>query len=216
MKKVIITGSSGMVGSLALQECLGRTDVSQVTTIVRKGSGITHQKLTEVLHNDFLNYSEISEHLKDQDLCIYCIGVYTGTVAKNKFREITVDYTRAFAEALRQNSEKTTFCFLSGQGADSKEKSRIMFARDKGVAENLLLKLGFAQTYLFRPGYIYPVIPRKEPSFSYQLMRLLYKPILSKLGAGLSVSSRELARFMVDTGLTGGEKTIYENRDIKV
>ncbi len=214
MKNVIITGSTGMVGGLALEACLKRNDVKQVTSIVRKKSGFKHDKLVEIVHDDFLDFSSISQHLEGQDVCLFCIGVYTGAVPKDEFRKITVDYTKAFAEALKQNSEKSTFCFLSGQGADSTEKSRMMFARDKGVAENLLKGLGFDQAYLFRPGYIFPTISRKEPNFSYRLFRWLYKPILSKLGTNLSVTSEHLALVMVDVGISGGKKEVYENRDI--
>ena len=40
------------------------------------------------------------------------------------------------------------------------------FARYKGEAEKALLAAGFSSAYIFRPAYIYPVEPRKEPNFS--------------------------------------------------
>lgn len=215
MKKVIITGSSGMVGSLVLQNCLKQDDVSQITSIMRRKSGITHPKLIEVIHGNYLDYSDIRKHLQNQDVCFYCIGVYTGQVPKDEFRKITVDYTRAFAAALKENSNKTAFCFLSGQGADQNEKSRMMFAKDKGAAENILLNLKFQQMYIFRPGYIYPTVPRKEPNFSYKLMRILYKPVLSKIYPNIGVSSGDLAKVMVEIGLTAVNKVIFENKDIR-
>ena len=90
-----------------------------------------------------------------------------------------------------------------------------MFARDKGAAENIILDLVFEKTYIFRPGYIYPNTPRKEPNFSYKLMRLLYKPILSKIYPNIGISSEDLAEAMVEIGLIGGKKIIYENKDIR-
>ncbi len=204
-----------MVGGLVLEECLRREDVAKVTTITRNKTGFQHAKLEEVIHENFLDYSSISGHFKNQDVCLFCIGVYTGAVSKETFREITVDYTRAFAETLRLHNEGMSFCFLSGQGADLKEKSRIMFARDKGAAENHLIQLNFHQTYLFRPGYIYPTIPRKEPNLSYRIMKSLYKPVLSKLYPNIGVTSQHLAQVMVDIGLCGGNKVIYENEDIR-
>lgn len=204
-----------MVGGLALNICLKRDDVDKVTSIVRKKSGIQHPKLVEVIHDDFLDYSSVVDQLKNQDVCLFCLGVYTGAVPSVKFREITVGYTRAFAETLRLYNEGLSFCFLSGQGADLEEKSRLMFARDKGAAENLLIKLNFNQLYLFRPGYIYPTVPRAEPNLSYRLMRVLYKPFLSKLFPNIGLSSEQLARAMVEIGIQGGKKVIYENKDIK-
>ena len=48
------------------------------------------------------------------------------------------------------------------------------FARYKGEAEKSLLAAGFPRVYIFRPAYIYPVEPRKEPNFSYRLLRAIY------------------------------------------
>ncbi len=90
-----------------------------------------------------------------------------------------------------------------------------MFARDKGVAENKLIKLNFPHLAIFRPGYIYPVTPRIEPNKTYKIFRALWKPILSKLFPGLGLTSEQLAKAIVNIGFNGGDKTIYENNEIK-
>ena len=214
MKSIIIAGSNGMIGKLVLENCLNNNEVNKVTAITRKPLGITHEKLVEVIHDNFLDYSAIAAHFKNQDVCFYCIGVYTGQVPTNEFKTITVDFTKAFATTLHQNSAAVSFCFLSGQGADSTEKSSILFAREKGIAENFLLSLKFNATYIFRPGYIYPVTPRREPNFAYRLMKILYKPV-SLLYPNIGTTSVQLANKMVDIGLHGGNKIIYENVDIR-
>jgi uncharacterized protein YbjT (DUF2867 family) len=215
MKNILITGASGMIGSMILDMCLQQDEVKQVTSIVRKPSGKEHAKLVEVVHADFLNFSAIEDHFKNQDVCYYCIGVYTGQVPKDQFREITVEYTRAFATALRAANEKTTFCFLSGDGADRSEKSRIMFARDKGVAENILFNLKFQQCYTFRPGYIYPSIPRKEPNTAYVIFRWAYKGLFQYVYPNIGLTSAQLSKVMMEVGLHGTEKQVLENRDIR-
>ena len=211
MKNIIITGASGMIGGLVLDMCLKLEDVGTVTSLVRRSSGKDHPKLVELVHDDFIDYSVISEHIKNQDVCFYCLGVYTGAVPKDEFRKITVDYTEVFGKALRAANESTVFCLLSGQGADRTEKSRVMFARDKG---NILEGLGFERFHTFRPGYIYPVTSRKEPNFSYKLMRLLYKPV-SILYPNIGISSIDLATAIVKTGLNGSKLTVLENADIR-
>jgi len=215
MKNVIITGATGMIGGIILHQCLEREDVGTVTTVVRRPTGNSHPKCVEVVHDNFLDFSGVSDKLSNQDVCFYCLGVYTGAVPKDEFRKITVGYTAAFAEALKAASAHAVFCFLSGQGADRTRKSRIMFARDKGDAENILLGLGFERTFIFRPGYIFPVTPRKEPNGTYALMRFLYKTVLSRLYPAIGVSSEDLARAMVETGLHGGEKSTLEHSDIR-
>jgi len=52
-----------MVGNVVLRECLDSSEVSEVTSLVRRPSGINHPKLKEIIHQDFLNFSEIKEHL---------------------------------------------------------------------------------------------------------------------------------------------------------
>jgi uncharacterized protein YbjT (DUF2867 family) len=85
-----------------------------------------------------------------------------------------VDYTVEFARVLHGSSPGAVFSFLSGNGADPTGRSRIAFARYKGEAESALLAAGFPRVYIFRPAYIYPVEPRKEPNISYRLLRAIY------------------------------------------
>lgn len=214
MKNVIITGANGMIGNLVLQNCLQSNDIKQVITITRKPLNIHHAKLITILHDNFSDFSSIENHFQNIDVAFYCLGVYTGKVNALEFKNITVAYTKAFAETLLKNSKESSFCFLSGAGADSSEKSKILFAREKGIAENILLNLGFKAIYIFRPGYIYPVTPRKEPNIGYTVMRILYKPV-SFLYPNIGIKSNQLANKIFTTGLFGGDKTIYENEDIR-
>ena len=213
MKNVIITGASGMIGGIVLQHCLKDPQIGKVISFVRRPSGINHAQLLEIIIQDFNNYSGIEDHFKDIDIAYFCLGVYTGSVPDEKFKEITVDYTKAFADILKAQSPNSTFCFLSGQGADSLEKSRMSFARYKGIAENHLLKLKFKECYLFRPSYIYPVKKRKEPNFSYRLTRRLY-PLIKLFGKSMSIKSTELGKVIFKIGINGTQKTILENKDL--
>lgn len=213
-KRVIMTGGTGMIGGIVLRECLENEAIGHVTSIVRRPSGVEHPKLTEVIQDDFLNYQGVTDHFQNQDIAFYCLGVYTGQVPRAQFREITVDYTVAFAEALKQESPEVTFCFLSGAGADQTEKSRVAFAKDKGVAENFLLRQDFGQTYLFRPAYIYPVVARKEPNFSYQIMRFLY-PLFKSIYPNGVITSEQLGAAMFKAGFQGAPKRVLENVEIK-
>ncbi|HPS58585.1 MAG TPA: NAD-dependent epimerase/dehydratase family protein [Spirochaetota bacterium] len=214
MKNVIITGSTGMVGRNVLKFCLANSEVKTVTSISRRSTGIKNPRLVEVIHDNFLDFSKVEKHLHNQDVCFYCLGVYTSQVSREDFKKITVDFTRSFAEALRRHNDNLTFCFLSGQGADSSEKSPIRFAREKGIAENIIIRLKFRETYIFRPAYIYPVTPREEPNAMYKLTRMIYKPV-SQIYKNFGVTSEQLARKIVETGLNGGYKTIYFNEDIR-
>jgi uncharacterized protein YbjT (DUF2867 family) len=205
-----------MVGGYALRYALENSAVGSVTAIVRRKLGISHQKVQEVLHRDFADCSALGETLSGQDAVVFCLGVYTGTVSDAELRTITVGYTVEFARVLHGSSPGAAFSFLSGNGADPAGRSRIPFARYKGEAENALLAAGFAHVYLFRPAYIYPVEPRKEPNFSYRLLRGIY-PAFRVLFPNEVIRADDLARAMVDVAIQGTDPgaKVFENRDIR-
>ena len=96
-------------------------------------------------------------------------------------------------------------------------RSRIPYARYKGEAENAFIAAGFPSVLIFRPAYIYPVEPRKEPNFSYRLMRAIY-PAFRVLFPNQMIRADDLAGAMVDVVIRGtGERRtlVLENRDIR-
>jgi uncharacterized protein YbjT (DUF2867 family) len=182
----------------------------------QKGRHLASQ-IQEVLHQDFADCSALAEVLSDQHAAIFCLGAYTGTVSDTELRTITVDYTIEFARVLHGNNPDAAFAFLSGSGADPTGRSRMSFARYKGEAENALLAKGFASVFIFRPAYIYPVAPRREPNFGYRLLRAIY-PAFRVLFPSQVIRADDLARAMVHVAVRGtGERRglIFENRDIQ-
>ena len=206
-----------MVGGYALRHSLENPSVGRVTAIGRRTLGIAHPKLNEVLHQDFADCSPLTEVLSGQDAAVFCLGAYTGTVSDAELHTITTNYPIEFARVLRLSSPETGFSFLSGSGADQTGRSRMAFARYKGEAEKALLAAGFPRVYLFRPAYIYPVEPRKEPNLSYRLLRAVY-PVFRLLFPNQVIPADDLARAMVDVVVQRMGKParqIFENRYIR-
>ncbi len=212
----MIVGATGMVGGYALRYALDNAAVRSVTSIGRRKLGVSHPKLNEVLHQDFADCSALAEALSEQDAAVYCLGTYTGSVPDTELRTITAGYTIEFARVLRASSPNAAFSFLSGSGADPTGRSRLAFARYKGEAEKALLAAGFPGVYLFRPGYIYPVEPRREPNLGYRLLRAIY-PVFRALFPNQVIRADDLARAMVDVVARPAQErggAIFENRDI--
>jgi uncharacterized protein YbjT (DUF2867 family) len=215
--RLVIVGATGMVGGYALRYALEHPAVARVTSIGRRKLGISHPKLDEIVHRDFADCSALSEPLSGQDAAVYCIGAYTGAVPDAVLRKITVNYTVEFTRVLRGSSPDAAFSFLSGSGADPTGRSRIAFARYKGEAEKGLLAAGFPCVYIFRPAYIYPVEPRKEPNFGYRLLRGFY-PVFRRLFPNQVIRADDLGHAMAQVTLRGrGEHggVVLENRDIR-
>jgi uncharacterized protein YbjT (DUF2867 family) len=216
-KRLVIVGATGMVGGCALRYALDHRAVASATAIGRKPTGITHEKLKEVLHQDFADCSALAGALSGQDAALFCLGAYTGAVPEAELRRITVDYAVEFARVLGGSSPNATFAFLSGSGADPTGQSRLAFARYKGEAEKALSAAGFPRVYIFRPAYIYPVQPRREPNFSYRLLRAIY-PAFRVLFPNQVIRADDLARTMVNVAVGGtgeGKRLVLENRDIR-
>jgi uncharacterized protein YbjT (DUF2867 family) len=191
--------------------------IADVMETAYRMNWITHPKLNEVLHQDFANCSALAAALSGQDAAIFCLGTYTGSESDAELRKITVDYTVEFARVLHGSSPGAAFSFLSGSGADQTGRSRMAFARYKGEEEKALLAAGFPRLYIFRPAYIYPVEPRKEPNFSYRLLRAIY-PAFRVLFPNQVIPADDLAPAMVDVAVREAResgKWILENRDIR-
>lgn len=214
-KKIVIVGSTGMVGGIVLQLSLYSDEISEVIALVRKTTNIKHEKYKEVIVADFLNYDNYTHLFNETAVVYYCLGVYTGSVPSDEFRKINYDYPLNFAKALHSKSPGAVFCLLSGQGADRTEKSTMQFARDKGAIENALSALNFSSFYSFRPGYIYPTTKRKEPNFFYTVSRFLY-PIIKLLGKNLSITDQQLAKTMFMVGMNGHHQSILENKAMRL
>ena len=212
-KTILILGATGMVGNAILTQCLDRPDVREVRVITRRPMALSHPKLVQKAQDNFLDFSGSKALLQGVDYCFYCVGVYTGQFPPETFREITVDYLNALVAALKDESPRVSFCLLSAQGADVKETSRIMFARDKGAAENGVKNAQFDRAYFFRPGYIYPSVERKEPTLLYRFMRRIY-PLIG-WEPHLSVTSAHLAKTMIDVTFSNAQTAVFENYTIR-
>ncbi len=215
-KSVVITGATGMIGGITLLESIASEEVGRVTTIGRRAPAVSHRKLNNVVHTDFLDLSAIENELRGVDVALFCLGAYSGAVPEKEFREVTLDYPAVFAKALKAQSPGATFCLLSGGGADPSGHSRMAFARYKGAAETAVCEVGFPRIHLFRPSYIYPIEPRHEPNLGYRISRALY-PLVHAFGPNFSITSEQLGRAMVEAGLHGTKDhvdPVLENRDI--
>ena len=212
-KRILIAGASGMVGAHLLDICVQSKEIETIFILSRKTSINLHKKVKEIIVNDFLNYDNIISMIKNIDVVFFCVGVYTGSVDRDTFRTITIDYPVELAKAVYTHSPASKFILLSGAGADRTEKSKVMFAKDKGIAENKLFEIYGNHFHSARPAYIYPVIKRKEPNLSYTFFRLLY-PIIKLLGKKYSITSLELAKAMFAIGMNKQEQTVFENDEL--
>jgi NAD dependent epimerase/dehydratase family len=216
-KKVIITGSTGMIGKGVLLECLDHKAVEEVLVIGRNNIGITHPKLKELIHKDFTDFNQIKDKLERYDACFFCLGVSAAGMKENEYKKVTHTFTLSLAQTLRDINSNITFVYVSGEGTDSSEKGRMMWARIKGKTENDLLKIGFKNALMFRPGAIIPLRGIKSRTKSYQFVYDYFMWLVKgiKLIAPNSVvNTTQIGLAMINSMQKGYSKNILKPKDI--
>lgn len=211
--KVIITGATGMVGEGVLHEALQHPAVESVLVINRKSCGVTHPKLTEIIHADFFDLSAIEPQLSGYSACFFCLGVSSVGVKEPEYTKVTYDLTIGFAKTLSRLNPDMTICYVSGSGTDSTEKGKMMWARVKGKTENDLMKLPFKAAYNFRPPFMLPTDGLKNVLPWYKYVTWLY-PVCRPLFPSYFITLRELGLAMIGSVLWGYEKKVLEANDI--
>ena len=191
--------------------------MSHVLSIGRRATTRQHEKLAEIVHDDFTDYSGIAERLAGHDACFFCLGVSSVGMSEAAYRRITHDVTLAAGEALVRHNSRLVFCYVSGEGTDSTERSRTMWARVKGQTENALQTLPFAGAYMFRPGYIHPfkgVTPQVNwMRVMYWVLRPFY-PALQALAPRHVTTTTNIGRAMIRVARVGYSSSILENEAI--
>ncbi len=215
--RVLLFGSTGMIGGGALLECLADARVTSVQAISRSPTGVSHPKLTEVLHRDFFDLQPVADRFRGCDACFYCLGVTAVGLDEAAYSRATYDLTLVAAKAYLAANPSGTFCYISGAGADSTERGRTMWARVKGRTENALLKLGFTRVYVIRPGFIQPVKGVRSKTAWYQAFYTTVaplSPLIRLLLPGVATTTAALGRALIELAAAGFPKAIVMTRDI--
>lgn len=211
--RVIITGTTGMVGEGVLHECLQNPDITAVLLINRKPLGITHPKLKEIIHSDFFELSSIEGQLSGYDACYFCLGVSAIGMNEEDYYRMTYTLTLYVAQVLSKANPEMVFCYVSGSGTDSSEKGRAMWARVKGKTENDLMNLPFKKVYAFRPGYMQPTKGLKNVKKYYHYMSWMY-PFFRTVFPSFVSTLKELGLAMIAVTQNGYPKKVLEVKDI--
>lgn len=215
--KVIVFGATGMVGQGALRECLLDPGVEHVLAIGRTPTGQQHAKLREITHKDLFDLSAIASELTGYDACLFCLGVSSLGMNEVEYRHITYDMTLAVADRLVRLSPAMSFVYVTGQGTDSSEQGKVMWARIKGKTENDLLRLPFKSAYMFRPGGIQPLHGVRSKTGWIQAIYNVTAPLwslLNRIAPNYVTSSEKLGRAMIRSVRNGYPKPVLETADI--
>lgn len=213
---VLQFGATGMIGQGILRECLADASVRRVLAVGRSPSGQRHEKLRDLIVPDLTNLPEHAADLTGFDACFFSLGVTAVGLTEAQYSRVTYDLTVTAASALIQLNPRLIFIYVSGQGTDSSERGRSMWARVKGRTENALLALS-PTTYMFRPGLIIPLHGIRSRTRWYNAVYSIATPMYPVLGRVFrsSVTDTELlGRAMISVARHGFAKRVLETSDI--
>jgi uncharacterized protein YbjT (DUF2867 family) len=216
--RVVLFGATGMIGQGVLRECLIASDVEAVLSVARAPTGTTHAKLRELQPPDFFDFTAVEHELRGYDACFFCLGITSAGMSEADYRRVTFDIAVAAGRTLSRLNPGMTFVFVSGAGADSTERGRLMWARVKGQTENAILKLPFKRAVVFRPGVILPMYGAASRTtwvrVTYNLTKPIW-PVLFKLFPRHVTTTERIGLAMLDVARHGAPKAVLEMKDIQ-
>ena len=213
---VVLFGATGMVGAGVLIECLDDSRVESVLAVGRRPCAVAHPKVRELIRSDLFEYGDATDDFLNLDACFFCLGASALGMSEAAYRRVTYDLTVAAAESLLEVNPGLTFCYVSGEGTDSSERGRLMWARVKGKTENQLLGMPF-KAYMFRPGYIQPLRGVHHRTRVYRVLHTVLRPfypLLERLLPAHVTTTVNVGRAMIEVAARGHTNLVLENSDI--
>ncbi len=150
MKKAILFGASGFIGSYLLTELLGSERYSEVIVVVRKPLEIQHPKL-KMLIGDFHSLTSLRDQLVADDVFLTLGTTRKAIPNQSEYYQIDHDYPVLAAKIARERGATSVFV-VTAVGANA--NSDIFYTRTKGEIERDILTLQFKHTHIFRPSML--------------------------------------------------------------
>jgi Predicted nucleoside-diphosphate-sugar epimerases len=213
MKKAVLFGATGFVGSYILQELLQHPDYEQVIAVVRKDLGRKDSRLKTIIA-DQQSVSAHKEALAGDDIFI-AIGT-TKKKTPDQWEYYAIDHGYpVLAASLARERGATALFLVSSVGANP--DAAVFYTRTKGEAERDILALDFAHTHIFRPSIIMGERPEHRPmeKMLVAACHVLNPFIAGSLQRYRGIPAKDIAKAMVTAANRPAEKVrIYEWADM--
>lgn len=214
--RALVFGATGMVGQGVLRECLIDQRITEVLVVGRTAVPLEHPKLTQLLRPDLFDLTDIADRLTGFDACFFCLGVSSAGMKEDAYRRVTHDLTTSIANVLAPLNPGMAFECISGEGTDSSERGRTMWARVKGATENAVIALPFTG-YAIRPGFIRPPQGVRSKTRLYAVLYgaigWLY-PLARAVVPTYVITAAELGQAMIRIAVERPDPRIWTTRDL--
>jgi uncharacterized protein YbjT (DUF2867 family) len=239
MKRAVVFGASGFVGSHVLSGLLNSSDYGQVTAVARRSLNITHPKLKTVIADykslaDYNCSKDVKEGVKSEsgpvadvkegaraEIAGDEVFIALGTTRANspneaEYYRVDHDYPVLAARIAKEGGAKSVFLVSA---VDADPNSRYFYVRTKGDTERDVTALKFEHTNIFRPSMILGSRKERRSLLEDALMKLwpTLNPLLAwKGGKYRGMTGEDIARAMIEAAKNQTEKVkIYEWKEMR-
>ena len=214
MKRAIVFGSSGFVGSHLLSELLNSSDYGQVTAVARKSLNITHARLRTVIA-DYNSLAGVKSEIAADEVFIALGTTKTNSPKKAEYYQVDHEYPVLAARIAKERGARSVF-LVTAVGANP--HSKFFYVRTKGETERDVIALNFEHTHIFRPSMILGKRKEKRSLLEAALMRFwpALNPLLTWKGDKYKgITGEDIAKAMIRSAKDQREKLkIYHWREM--
>ncbi|HVN58423.1 MAG TPA: NAD(P)H-binding protein [Bacteroidales bacterium] len=209
-----VFGSTGLIGNLLLEELVLSEKYSLIKSFVRRPTGVTEQKVEEVV-SDLTDLLSLSDSIVADDLFV-CLGT---TIKKagsvSNMEKIDRDLPVGIAEKAFANGVKN-IAVVSSIGASA--KSANYYLRIKGEMEDRIMMIGFRSISIVRPSLL--LGDRNEKRAGEKVSKVVMTVIGPLMAGSLkkyrAIHGGDVARAMISLVLEGNGKRIIESDELQV
>ena len=112
MKKAILFGASGFIGSYLLADLLESPEYETVTIVVRQPLALCHPKLN-LLTGDFRTVQDLNRDLVGDEIFIALGTTRKNTPQREEYYQVDHDYPLLAAKIAKENGAKSVFIVTS-------------------------------------------------------------------------------------------------------
>ena len=194
MKKAIVIGATGMVGTQLIKQLIENETYSEIVSLVRRASGITHPKLKEQIIN--FDEPENWSNVVTGDVLFSTLGT-TLAQAKNKEAQFEVDFTYQFTVAkIAAKNGVSNYVLISSAGSNS--NSIVFYTSMKGKLEDAVKRLPFNVISIIRPGQLAGDRTEKRTSEKIGLSVMHFINKLGMMKRYKPIYAHKVARAMIN------------------
>lgn len=204
MRRAIIFGATGFIGSFLLQDLLADSDYEQVTVVVRRGLSVSHPKLKVVLAS-LQTLERIKEEVVGDDVFIALGTTRKQTPDLKEYYKVDHDYPVHAARIAKQNGAQSVNLVTS---VGSNANSNFFYLRTKGEVERDVVALGYEHTNIFRPSMLLGAREANRPveRFFMKMWKMVEPAFLGSLSNYRGIEGKDVARAMIGAAKASKDK----------